>query len=115
MIAGQQVRIGASAGVALYPLDGADSDTLLKHADIALYCAKTEGRGTFRRFDRGMIRALQERRALENDLRRAFAADELDLHFQPQFSSVTLAVTGFERIDIRRSRGLLLARAWVPR
>jgi len=98
MIAGQQVRIGASAGVALYPLDGADSDTLLKHADIALYCAKTEGRGTFRRFDRGMIRALQERRALENDLRRAFAADELDLHFQPQFSSVTLAVTGFEAL-----------------
>ena len=98
MIAGQQVRIGASAGVALYPLDGADSDTLLKHADIALYCAKTEGRGTLRRFDRGMIRALQERRALENDLRRAFAADELDLHFQPQFSSATLAVTGFEAL-----------------
>jgi diguanylate cyclase (GGDEF)-like protein len=73
MIAGQQVRIGASAGVALYPLDGSDSDTLLKHADMALYCAKNGGRGTFRRFDHWMIRSLQERRALENDLRRAFA------------------------------------------
>ena len=98
MIAGQQVRIGASAGVALYPLDGADSDTLLKHADMALYCAKTGGRGTFRRFDRWMARSLQERRALENDLRRAFEADELELYFQPQFSSADLAVTGFEAL-----------------
>ena len=98
MIAGQQVRIGASAGVALYPLDGSDSDTLLKHADMALYCAKNGGRGTFRRFDHWMIRSLQERRALENDLRRAFATDELELYFQPQFSSTDLSVTGFEAL-----------------
>jgi diguanylate cyclase (GGDEF)-like protein len=97
-IAGQQVRIGASVGIALYPLDGSDSDTLLKHADIALYRAKSEGRGTYRRFDHWMTRSLRERRALENDLRQAFANNELDLHFQPQFSSTTLAVTGFEAL-----------------
>jgi diguanylate cyclase (GGDEF)-like protein len=98
MIGGQQVRIGASVGISLYPKDGGDSETLLKHADIALYRAKTEGRGTFRRFDPWMTRPLQERRAMEHDLRRAVAAAELDLHFQPQFSTETLLVTGFEAL-----------------
>ena len=97
-IAGQQVRIGASVGLAMYPLDGSDSETLLKHADIALYRAKSEGRGTVRRFGQWMTRPLQERRAMENDLRRAVASGELELHFQPQFSSATLAITGFEAL-----------------
>jgi diguanylate cyclase (GGDEF)-like protein len=109
MIGGQQVRIGASVGLAVYPLDGRDSETLLKHADIALYRAKTEGRGTFRRFDHWMTRPLQERRAMENDLRRAVEASELDLHFQPQFATETLLVTGFEALVrwAHRERGFV--------
>jgi len=97
-VSGQQVRIGASVGLSVYPLDGGDSETLLKHADVALYQAKAEGRGTYRRFDPWMTRSIRERRCMENDLRQAFEAGGLDLYFQPLFSSATLAVTGFEAL-----------------
>ena len=63
--------VGASVGIALSPHDGTEPEQLLKNADIALYRAKSEGRGTFRFFEKGMDVRMQARRALEMDLRKA--------------------------------------------
>ncbi len=97
-IGGQQVRIGASMGIAFYPTDGHDGDALFKHADIALYCAKAAGRGTFRFFDSHMTRAVNEHRLLESGLRWALDNKALEVHFQPIFACNTLAIVGFEAL-----------------
>jgi diguanylate cyclase len=81
---GQHLRVGLSIGVALFPSDGADADTLIANADAALCRAKAEGRGTIRFFEAEMDQRLRERRALQLDLRDAIERDELELYFQPQ-------------------------------
>ena len=97
-VAGHQVRIGASIGIAFHPKDGQDCDALLKHADIALYSAKASGRGAFRCFDEQMILAVKEHHMLESDLRRALDNRELEVYFQPEFSGTSLQITGFEAL-----------------
>lgn len=97
-VGGHQVRIGASIGIAFYPQDGRNLDTLLRHADIALYRAKSGGRGAYRCFDAAMVRGMNERLLLETELRQALERGELDVHFQPQFSSSHLDVVGFEAL-----------------
>ena len=82
-IEGQQIVIGASAGIALAPDDGESADLLLKNADMALYRAKEDGRRTFRFFERGMDARMRARRVLELDLRNALAASEFELYYQP--------------------------------
>jgi diguanylate cyclase (GGDEF)-like protein len=83
-IHGHQLRIALSAGVALYPNDGADPESLVAHADAALYRAKTDGRGMVRFFEAEMDQKLRERRAMQHDLRSAIERDELKLYYQPQ-------------------------------
>ncbi|WP_428491120.1 bifunctional diguanylate cyclase/phosphodiesterase [Rhodopila sp.] len=95
---GQQIRIGASLGIAFYPRDGLDVDTLLNQADMALYSAKTGGRGVYRCFDEHLTQAVTDRRLLERDLRRALDDDALEVHFQPKFDSASLRVIGFEAL-----------------
>lgn len=97
-VGGQEVRLGASIGIALHPQDGNDGDALLKHADIALYCAKAAGRGTYRVFDEKMTLAVNEKRLLESGLRWALENNELEVRFQPKFACGTLAVVGFEAL-----------------
>jgi diguanylate cyclase (GGDEF)-like protein len=97
-VGGHQVRIGASIGIAFHPQDGQNGDALLKHADIALYCAKASGRGTFRTFDVQMTHAVNEHRLLESGLRRALDKRELEVHFQPIFEAGTLEIAGFEAL-----------------
>ena len=80
---GHQVTVGASIGIALAPGDGDDRDRLLKNADMALYRAKAEGKGTFRFFEAEMDARVQSRRRLEMDLRTAMQADALEVHYQP--------------------------------
>ncbi|MEO8882070.1 MAG: EAL domain-containing protein [Devosia sp.] len=83
LVEGRQIIIGASAGIALAPIDGRDSETLLRNADLALYRAKSQGRGTYHFFEQGMDDALKERRVLELGLRNAMAKGELRLVYQP--------------------------------
>jgi diguanylate cyclase len=90
--------ISTSIGIALCPDDAADRETLLTHADTALYRAKTEGRNTYRFFEAGMGAEVRERRMLEHDLRLAIARDELRLVYQPQKEMRTQAITGFEAL-----------------
>ena len=82
-IDGRHIVIGASIGIAIAPSDGANPDMLLKNADMALYRAKEDGRGTHRFFEREMDKRLQSRRALELDLRKAIANGEFEVYYQP--------------------------------
>jgi diguanylate cyclase (GGDEF)-like protein/PAS domain S-box-containing protein len=90
--------ISTSIGIALYPDDATNRQTLLTHADTALYRAKTEGRNTYRFFEAKMGAEVRERRMLEHDLRLAISRDELRLAYQPQKDVKNQTVTGFEAL-----------------
>jgi diguanylate cyclase (GGDEF)-like protein/PAS domain S-box-containing protein len=90
--------ISTSIGIAICPGDAADRQTLLSHADTALYRAKTEGRNTYRFFEARMGAEVRERRMLEHDLRLAIARNELRLVYQPQKDVRSGTVTGFEAL-----------------
>jgi diguanylate cyclase (GGDEF)-like protein len=82
-INGHLVMIDASIGIALAPADGTDANELLKNADMALYGAKSDGRGVFRFFEPNMDARMKERRVLELALRKAFDNGEFELYYQP--------------------------------
>lgn len=90
--------ISTSIGIALYPDDATDRETLLIHADTALYRAKAEGRNTYRFFEARMGAEVRERRMIEYDLRHAIARDELRLVYQPQKDIQNGAIIGFEAL-----------------
>jgi diguanylate cyclase (GGDEF)-like protein len=95
---GHQVVIGASIGIAIAPNDRTDAERLLRNADMALYCAKSDGRNTFRFFEPEMDARLQERRTLELELRKALTKGEFELHYQPLVNIETERVVGFEAL-----------------
>ena len=115
-IEGHQIVIGTSVGIAVAPNDGTHSDQLLKNADMALYRAKGDGRGTHRFFEREMDARLQARRLLELDIRKALAAEEFELHYQAQVNLATDRVTGFEALIRwrRPGRGLVAPGEFIP-
>jgi diguanylate cyclase (GGDEF)-like protein len=80
---GQQVEIGTSIGIAVSPNDGHDADQFLKGADLALYGAKTDGRGSYRFFEPMMNTLMHARRELEKDLRKALRNGEFEIEYQP--------------------------------
>ncbi len=81
---GRTLQVGASLGVALYPQDGADADTLLKHADVAMYAAKHRGKNNFQFFTPELNRVASERMHLEAAMRVSLARGEFCAHFQPK-------------------------------
>ena len=95
---GHELHISSTIGVSLFPKDGSDPETLLKHADTALYQAKDRGRNQYQFFDARMNAHAQERLLLENGLRRAIEREEFVLHYQPQIDLQTNAVTGVEAL-----------------
>ncbi|GJE52733.1 hypothetical protein GOFOIKOB_5807 [Methylobacterium tardum] len=98
LIAGDDVAVGVSIGIAFAPTDGETASALIKNADAALYRAKGDGRGTFRFFAPEMDRRLQERQRLVQDLRSALAREELVLHYQPYVSARSGEVSGCEAL-----------------
>jgi diguanylate cyclase (GGDEF)-like protein len=114
-IAGHDIRIGASIGIAIVQPDFGEADILIRNADTALYEAKSSGRGTFCFFDQGMDDSLLAQRQLEADLGKALAAGQLELYYQPQVDAHSGAVTAFEAL-LRwhhPERGLLLPEAFI--
>jgi diguanylate cyclase (GGDEF)-like protein len=113
---GNQVTIGVSIGVAVGPADGLDPDQLLKNADLALYRAKADGRGTYRFFEQEMDALMQRRRALELDLRQALVKGEFEIYYQPLVNLRKDEITGFEAL-LRwhhPTRGLILPMEFIP-
>ncbi|MBE7247540.1 MAG: EAL domain-containing protein, partial [Actinomycetospora chiangmaiensis] len=116
MVEGHLLTIGASVGVALAPEDGADADRLLKNADLALYRAKLDGRGTYRFFEPEMDARMQARRKLELDMRQALARREFQLHYQPQLQLESERLIGCEALIRWRhpDRGLVSPLDFIP-
>jgi len=103
-------------GVAMYPDDGADADTLLMNADTAMYRAKEAGRGSFQFYDRSMNARALERLMMESELRRALARSEFVLHYQPRVSVASGRIVGAEAL-IRWNhpeRGLVPPGEFIP-
>ena len=115
-IDGQQAVIGVSIGIAVGPGDGISADMLLRNADLALYRAKGEGRGTFRFFEPAMDMQMQARRTMEQDLRRALSGGEFELHYQPVVNLAQDEISGFEAL-IRwnhPTQGMVSPASFIP-
>ncbi|WP_236554549.1 bifunctional diguanylate cyclase/phosphodiesterase [Novosphingobium sp. 9U] len=97
-VQGNVLHIGATIGFATSPYDSSDPETLLRYADLALYAAKGEKRGTCRSFQLGMDAAAQEKTRLENDFRDALKLGQLHVHYQPLIDLTTGAVECFEAL-----------------
>ena len=97
-LAAHEVFVSASIGIVLYPRDGANLDTLLRNADVAMYNAKASGRNRFAFYRESMREATAQRLSLEHDLRRAIEAEQFVLHYQPQIDVATGAVKGVEAL-----------------
>ena len=97
-LAGLELNSTASVGVSLFPDDGADHDTLMKSADLAMYHAKSVGRNNFQFFTAAMNEAISAKLELESALRVALENGEFVLHYQPQVCGQTGRLTGFEAL-----------------
>ncbi|TAK89866.1 MAG: EAL domain-containing protein [Burkholderiaceae bacterium] len=94
----QPVHVTTSIGISLFPHDGADESTLMKHADIAMYQAKAEGKNGYRFYSAQMNAHSFEHLAIETRLRRAVERGEFVLHYQPKVNLQTGAISGVEAL-----------------
>ncbi|MDE2432534.1 MAG: EAL domain-containing protein [Burkholderiales bacterium] len=116
MLAGRELTTSASMGIAMYPHDGQDFETLSQKADTAMYRAKAEGRNTYRFFDDRMNQESIERLTLLQELRRALEHKQFVLHYQPQIDLQTRRVVGMEAL-IRwqhPEKGLIPPNVFIP-
>jgi diguanylate cyclase (GGDEF)-like protein/PAS domain S-box-containing protein len=115
-IDGNQVHIGVSIGISIAPADGADVERLLRNADLALYRAKAEGKGTFRFFEQAMDARMQARSKLEHDLRIGITNREFELYYQPVIRLDTQRIAAFEAL-LRWNhpeRGVVMPMDFIP-
>ncbi len=115
-LAERELYIGASIGIALYPDDSQDADTMLLHADMAMYRAKEAGRNRYRFFTAGMQASIKAKAELEQELRLALERDELILHYQPLVEATTRRPVAYEALIRWRhpTRGLVPPDHFIP-
>src|SRR5688572_24142226 len=115
-VEGHEIHVSGSLGLALYPEDGSDAETLLKNADAAMDDAKELGRNGFRMFSRELGHRREHRMRVEKALRRALRAGELELHFQPIMEVATGNVTRAEALLRWQDpeRGLVMPAGFIP-
>jgi diguanylate cyclase (GGDEF)-like protein len=115
-LSGTEVHPSASIGISVYPADGGDTDTLVAHADEAMYFAKQRGRNGFQFFNAGMSVFSRRRLDLEKDLRRALPLQQLELHYQPKIDVATGRMNSVEALLRWRhpSRGLVAPLDFIP-
>lgn len=113
---GQDVYVGGSIGISLYPDDGDDAEQLIMKADTAMYQAKDQGRSTCRFYTSALTRAAHQRLALETSLRHALEHEQFVLHYQPQVRVTDGAMVGME-VLVRwqhPERGLVMPDHFIP-
>ncbi len=115
-VGAHEIFINASIGIAIYPFDGEDLDTLLMHADTAMYKAKEQGGNSYQTYSKSMTTTALQRLTLENDLRRALDRNEFEVHYQPIVDAYTGTVVGAEALLRWRhpELGLLLPSEFIP-
>ncbi|MCG2578177.1 EAL domain-containing protein [Dechloromonas sp. XY25] len=115
VIDGQEIVVTASVGIALYPQDGPDINRLLRHADTAMYRAKSSGSG-FCYYEAAMESAISGRLKMENDLRRALERDEITVFYQPVVDTGSGKVTGVEALVrwLHPERGVVSPADFIP-
>lgn len=116
LVAEQELYLSGSGGIAIYPKDGEDVNSLIKNADLAMYAAKKSGKGRISYCSGEMKAAVQEKMMLTNRLHRALENQELFLHYQPQVSAKTHEITGFEAL-LRWNhpeRGIISPELFIP-
>ena len=115
-IGGQDLRIDGSIGISVYPEDGEDAETLIKHADMAMYHAKKRGRNNFQFFKPAMNLKVVERQSLEGSLRCALERQEFLMHYQPKVDLITGEISGVEALIRwqRTDRRLVPPSEFVP-
>jgi diguanylate cyclase (GGDEF)-like protein/PAS domain S-box-containing protein len=111
-----EIRVTVSVGIAMYPEDGSDAESLLKHADFAMYHAKGSGRNNYKLFNSRLNTRAVARRALERSLQQALDQNHFTLYYQPTFHLATRKITGVEALIRWRhpNRGLILPDDFVP-
>jgi diguanylate cyclase (GGDEF)-like protein len=116
VINGRELFVTTSIGIALFPSDGEDAETLLRHADLAMYGAKARGRDGFQLYTSSMNEHAQQQLSLESSLRRAVAAKELVVHYQPIVAMAGGRVEGVE-VLVRwhdREHGMVSPDRFIP-
>ncbi|MFT9846224.1 putative bifunctional diguanylate cyclase/phosphodiesterase [Aneurinibacillus sp. REN35] len=95
---GHEVFVSTSIGIALYPRDGEDADTLMRHADIAMYWAKGKGKSTYNLYTTSLVDNELNKIQLEQDLRKAIELDQFIVHYQPKVDIATREIIGMEAL-----------------
>jgi diguanylate cyclase (GGDEF)-like protein len=115
-IGATEVHTSGSIGISVYPADGTDADSLVAHADEAMYFAKQSGRNSFQFFNAGMSVFSRERLDLERDLRRALPLQQFELHYQPKIDIVSGRTNSVEALLRWRhpTRGLVGPDGFIP-
>jgi diguanylate cyclase (GGDEF)-like protein len=108
--------VGASIGISLFPRDGGDAETLLKNSDIAMYRAKTDGKGGYRFYDRSLSEILKNRLDTERALQQALVQNQFELHYQPRIDAQTGELRAVEALVRWRhpERGLISPAEFIP-
>jgi diguanylate cyclase len=115
-ISATEVHTSASIGISVYPADGTDSESLVAHADEAMYFAKQSGRNGFQFFSSGMSVFSRERLDLESDLRRALPLKQFEVHYQPKIDIASGRMSSVEALLRWRhpTRGLVGPNDFIP-
>jgi diguanylate cyclase (GGDEF)-like protein/PAS domain S-box-containing protein len=115
-IEGNELYAGISIGIAIFPDDGDNIETLIKHADIAMYHAKDHGRNDFKFFTQDLHKSFTGRLAIENEMRHALEKKEFEVYYQPQVAVESQRIRGMEAL-IRwnhPTRGMVSPNDFIP-
>ncbi|MFQ5518878.1 MAG: putative bifunctional diguanylate cyclase/phosphodiesterase, partial [Mariprofundus sp.] len=115
-LSGNRVTISASIGISIYPEDGKDLDTLLKHADTAMYEVKAKGRNGIFFYDDRLRQQSQDRLQLESELHEALEQDQMSLFYQPKVDTQTQEILGLEALIrwIHPDKGMISPMDFIP-
>jgi diguanylate cyclase (GGDEF)-like protein len=116
VVAEESQAVGASIGISMFPRDGDDPESLIKHGDIAMYSGKSEGKGQYRFFDPALYTRLKLRARLKHSLLEAVERDQLQLYYQPRVNTVTGELCSMEALVrwVHPEMGLIPPLEFIP-